>query len=337
MPTVANVSDTPLRDSSSTSPSEPGLTVIFVAGDSRSASTLLERTLGECAGICSIGELRYLWDRGLRRGGLCGCGVAIAQCSFWRDVLQPVLRSENRILLDEICRLQCKVDRPDRFLRTSHVSLRRFGRSLQQARQVYAQVLGELYASISDRTGCKIIVDSSKAPSHGSLLQQIPGIRLAVVHLVRDCRAVMFSMQRRKAWPTAEGGQQFMPTYNPYKGAIRWTLVNTLLHQMARQGTAYHLLRYEDFVRQPKTAVEDLAAEFGLPEIQTSHITENTIQLSQSHSISGNPNRFTSGEITIKLDDEWRAAMPRHQKLFMTALAAPLLLRYGYLNGGRHE
>jgi hypothetical protein len=268
---------------------------------------------------------------------MCGCGATLSRCPFWRDVSRPVVPVEDRKLLDQICRLQRTVDRPDRLLRTSSLSWRRFGSTFQQARQAYTQVLGELFESISHRTGCKIIVDSSKAPSHGSLLRDIPGIRLAFLHLVRDCRAVMFSMQRKKSWPTGDGNQNFIPIYNPYKGSIRWTLVNMLVHRLASQGTPYHFLRYEDFVRHPQAAVEAIAAAFGIPEIQTSHITGNSVELSRSHTVSGNPSRFEWGRIAITLDDEWRTAMPRHQRLAITTLAAPLLFRYGYLSGGRYE
>jgi len=47
-------------------------------------------------------------------------------------------------------------------------------------------------------TGARVIVDSSKVPTGGAALFQMAGITPAVVHLVRDPRAVAYSWRRPK-------------------------------------------------------------------------------------------------------------------------------------------
>jgi hypothetical protein len=46
--------------------------------------------------------------------------------------------------------------------------------------------------------------------------------------------------------------------------------------------------------------------------------------------VAGNPNRFKTGQVTIRLDDEWTRRMPRTRRLVVRALLWPFLLRYGY-------
>jgi hypothetical protein len=58
-------------------------------------------------------------------------------------------------------------------------------------------------------------------------------------------------------------------------------------------------------------------------------IGERTARLEPNHTVSGNRSRFSTGEVTFRLDDEWRrrAAVRRTA---VTGLALPWLQRYGY-------
>ena len=55
------------------------------------------------------------------------------------------------------------------------------------------------------------------------------------------------------------------------------------------------------------------------------------ISLSLDHTVSGNPGRFRKGTIELRADEEWKAKMRGADKNVVTALTAPLLLKYGYL------
>ena len=62
--------------------------VIYITGAGRSGSTLLSNILGQLPGAVSVGELYYLWARGLEDNILCGCGTPVRDCHFWTRVLQ---------------------------------------------------------------------------------------------------------------------------------------------------------------------------------------------------------------------------------------------------------
>jgi hypothetical protein len=55
------------------------------------------------------------------------------------------------------------------------------------------------------------------------------------------------------------------------------------------------------------------------------------LSLSVDHTVSGNPSRFRTGNIELRPDEEWKVKMRRADKNVVTALTAPLLLKYGYL------
>ena len=62
--------------------------VLYIAGPSRSGSTMLDLLLGELDGYVATGELRNLWGYGLLDGWLCGCREPMKSCPFWRSVLE---------------------------------------------------------------------------------------------------------------------------------------------------------------------------------------------------------------------------------------------------------
>ena len=42
--------------------------------------------------------------------------------------------------------------------------------------------------------------------------------------------------------------------------------------------------------------------------------------LGNSHGLSGNPSRFSHGEITLRPDEAWRKRMPQRDRVVVTAL-----------------
>jgi hypothetical protein len=63
---------------------------------------------------------------------------------------------------------------------------------------------------------------------------------------------------------------------------------------------------------------------------ETPFLGERTVALSPTHSVKGNPNRFRTGIVDLRLDDEWRHAMRPSERRLVTTLTLPLLRRYGY-------
>lgn len=296
---------------------EDKIKVLYVAGWGRSGSTVLGNILGQLEGFVHVGELLYVWERGLLGDWSCGCGAPFRECEVWGAVLKKAFGDTDRIDLPEMARL--RVDS----VRTRHLPLAFVPggeRVLKPRLDKYSGTLENLYRAIRSSTGCDVIVDSSKFPSYGYLLEQIPTIDLRVVHLVRDPRAAAYS------WVRAQSRNY------PARSSLLWMAWNVAAEAFWRPSPErYALLRYEDFVAKPR---ESVGRVLELVQEETSSlpfVDEREVRIEVCHTVSGNPNRFRTGPIELRPDEEWRTKMKKKDRALVTALTWPLLLRYGYL------
>ena len=303
--------------------------VIYIAGAGRSGSTLLSNLLGQLPGAVNVGELYYLWERGLRDNILCGCGTPVRECPFWVSVLR---RTEQAMGVDNLEPLLAAGVQGARTRYLVLMSTAAGRRRFVTRSQPFVHVLRHLYRAIRDETGCRWIVDASKFPTYGYLLTRTPGLQVSVVHLIRDARAVAFSWQRRK--PSPDSGGELFGRMSTSRSALIWDTWNVgaeLLGRLQPSG-AYCRLRYEHFI-------QDAAGELGniitMSDLQTGAenvVRDGVVTMRQAHTIGGNPVRFEK-TMTLRLDSEWKRAMPPAQRRLTTLLTYPLLRRYHY---GRH-
>ena len=122
-----------------------------------------------------------------------------------------------------------------------------------------------------------------------------------------------------------------MSHLSPAMAAARWVAVQSQAGLLRRCGLPVTRMRYEEFVRHPRAAVEAALADIGLaaPSAHLAHIGDGRVVLGTSHGLSGNPSRFRDGEITLRADETWRTSMSRRDRLVVTAIGLPLMLRYG--------
>jgi hypothetical protein len=309
------------------SPSK-AIPVLFIAGAPRSGSTLIERIIGGQQDLCPIGEAQFIWDRSFADNQLCGCGSAFHECPFWRDVSRrafgaPPSAFDATVPLGQKTRVD-KAHLP-------WLVLRRRPARYQASLDAYASNLTRLYTAVLASANRKIVVDSSKDHRHGQTLSRIPGIELHVIHLVRDPRAVAYSWRRVRTRPEIHWKEAEMPVDPIATTAQRWILLNLQLELLSRSASTYSRVLYEDFVRNPADELSRILAPFGRPSAATiAQLSEGSVTLEPTHTVSGNPMRFRHGDIEVKPDVEWQQKMPARDRLAVTALTLPLLRRYGY-------
>jgi hypothetical protein len=301
--------------------------LISIGGASRSGSTLMGLLLGRVGGFVNVGELRYVWSRGYRQNMLCGCGVPFRDCSFWRSVIERAYGRFDSVPLPELRSLHARVGQIWHL--PALVSRARTGRFERDVRRCVAH-LAELCDAIRSVSGASTIVDSSKLPSFCYLLGRTSGGRCMLVHLVRDSRAVAFSFMRRKRKPDIHWTEAYMKRFSPLQSAMDWNGLN-LAMELIRIGrnVPCRYLRYEDLADDAAGSLSTLLPE--LPPDGWTGLDGDAIPLEPNHTVSGNPLRFTSGELRIRPDTEWRLRMKNGDRSFVTAATLPLLIRYGYL------
>jgi hypothetical protein len=299
--------------------------VLYIAGWGRSGSTLLDLVLGQIHGFTSVGELRYVWDRGLLDNDLCGCGAPFRECAFWQAVFDAAFGGFDGVDAREMLRLRSDVDlaRYDGWLLIGgprHNGLRRRA-------EPYRAAMAQLLRAIHDVSGCGVIVDSSKTPCHGAVLLALANVELYVLHLVRDARAVAFSWRRQRR--VNDRATEFAQ-HSLRRSALMWLVENAAAHRFEGAAAGYCLMRYEDFVAEAKTQVLRAVRMIGPQEPDLSFIGSASVTLRARHGISGNPAKFITGEVSLRRDDDWHVAMTAAQKNFISLITAPLLLRYAY-------
>jgi hypothetical protein len=305
--------------------------VLCILGWGRSGSTLLGRIAGQMEGFFLVGELRYIWDRGLIENRLCSCSRTFVDCPVWHEILSRVPLEDGHLSAARMMELR------EEGLHTRHLLLAptREGLRSRVARMgEYTEALEKLYRAARNVSGSRVIVDTSKFPSYGYVLQSTPGIDLYVLHLVRDPRAVAYSWaSRRKPKPDHgdAAGKRFMTPHGLFESALVWSGWNLSIERIwRREPQRYMLLRYEDFVENPRHAMSDVLRFLDEEETELPFFDERKVLLDASHTFSGNPDRFQSGVVEVAPDEGWRRQMSAVQKATVTVLTLPGLLNYGY-------
>lgn len=314
--------------------------ILYIGGHGRSGSTVLGQTLGQIPGFVNVGEAWQVWYRGFRENEHCGCGQPFRSCGFWRAVGDEAFGGWDNINVDKMVALRPYFKSP-RY--APHYALAAktgvHSRKMNTLIEECEPTLEQLYRAIQRVSGAGVIVDSSKRFSYAVLLSLLPFADLRVVHLVRDSRAVAYSWARSTESAAAKkraGGRILTARLSPTRQSRAWSLQNYLYDFLS--GFA-HLsrLRYEDFVDDPAFYLAETLIRLGFDDEAGSLpiVRGREIPLAVDHTVSGNPVRFRTGTMELRPDEEWKVKMKGTDKNVVTALTAPLLLKYGYLGRKR--
>lgn len=310
---------------------EQRVKVLSVVGAGRSGTTVLASILGEVDGFVGAGELRWLWERGVVAGRPCGCGAPPLECPVWGPVITRTLGGLGRPAAPEAVADIVAAQHEVAHWRSYPRLLRAVdGQGSWEALRLVRQVTGGACAALAATTDARVLVDTSKRPADTAVLAGVPGIDLYVLHLVRDPRAVVHSWRRAKEY-TAAGQTGTIGTRGLAATVRRWTSNGLWAEALRRQmpPSRWLFLRYEDFVARPRPAVERILAH--VHEAGPAPFTDDhTVALHPNHIVAGNPNRFTTGSVAIRADDEWRRSMPRRDQRLVGVMTLPLAVRYGY-------
>ncbi len=300
--------------------------VLYIAGTGRSGSTLLAGLLDGLDGHVAVGELRYVWSRGLVENQLCECGAPFRGCPFWTAVFEEAFGGLDEARPQEVARLAARVDRLRHIPRLAVPDLRSvpFRADLEEL----GEVLRRLYAAVLSVSDGSVVVDSSKDPSYAYLLWACPSLELSLVHLVRDSRAVAHSWTRQKVRREIHWKLEHMRRRPPSLSARRWLQYHLVLEVLERRVPRSLRIRYEDLAADPEAAVARVA------ELTGASVPAAPLRTRPGHSMSGNPMRF-DGPQPVRPDTAWVEDMAPDDRRLVTAVTAPLLARYGYLGRRR--
>lgn len=303
--------------------SDNRVTVIYIAGLGRSGSTLLAELLSRRSGFLSVGELPKIWHHGWRDDWCSADGHHFSTSPVWRNVLQR-LRDLDPDFSEEKALKVC-----DRMRERRNWIPLQFFLGLTDARSpAYRHQFDLLYRALSEVTHSSVVVDSGKLPYHAALMARSNSVRLKVVHLVRDPRAVAYSKQRQKFNLNAgshRGAE--MRREHALRVSMRWVWHNILVRLVCLRCRNTLFVRYEDLVQEPQQTLEKISTALGL-EIRDGTGFES--KRANCIAFTGNPSRFGSDAGKIKPDLEWTSKLPLPQAALISLLTAPVRLWFGY-------
>lgn len=315
--------------------------MIYIGGMGRSGSTLLDRLLGQVPGVQGLGELAQIW-KCVATDEQCSCGRQFSTCDFWQAIGEKAYGGWNNVDVELMLRRQ---QRLETLRGNPRLVIGRMPANSRQELLDYADHYTRIYQAAAAMSGAKVVIDSSKSPGRAFFLRWLPDIDLRVVQLVRDARGVAYSLTKK-----SKNGVR-LRNRRPAASAMNWTrlqlafeLLGWLSRRAERRTRSARLstdelprcrlmrLRYEDLIVDPLSCVRAIAAFAGVPlaEADLRHIGTGQASLRAAHNVFGNPMRFTTGDVGLRVDDAWMSHLPPAQKAMVTGICGPLLTRYGY-------
>ena len=306
--------------------------ILKIVGAGRSGSTIISNIIGQIPGAFAVGELQYLWMPGYLEQILCACGQTVTQCAVWSAIFKQAFGDVAGVDRE---RLHALYLQNTRGLSGMSAILRSTARKPQPLLD-YLAYLERFYAAIAAVTGCHLIIDEAKHPTYSVMLDMIPGLQCYTLHLVRDARAVVYSMQRKIITRTTQGQVSFMIN-SASRTSRDWIVSNVLAEWLGRMERAPRLfMRYEDFARHPEALTRQLLGFIEEPA-DLCPVHGHAVDISDSHIFASNPVRFARGNVEIRLDDDWQRELKARDKALTTALTLPLLWRYHYPVRAQHK
>jgi hypothetical protein len=309
--------------------------VLCLAGTSQNGATLLTRMLGRLPGFVAVGEIGYLWDKGLIENVECGCGVAFRSCPFWTKVGDAAFGGWDRVDASEAVWLRGAVKlkgRPLAQARAVPLLIRpQLSRSYRRGLDAYGDLMTAVYGAVVEVSGGAVVVDSMKQPAHVYMVRTLAGVDLRVAHLVRDPRG--FANSNLK-WVRRQGDseREYRTRRPPWKATALWDFTNLAFEAMAPLGVRAARVRYEDVVFRPADELRRVAAlcDVSLGPEDLSFVSGTRADLPPDHLVAGNRMRLASGWTELRADEGWRSSLTEPQRRTVAAISWPLMRAYGY-------
>ncbi len=222
--------------------------IIYIGGVGRSGSTILGSQLEQNGLGFAAGEVVFSLSS-KRPEVPCSCGTSYADCTVWSNVAS---KSKPAAVVESL-------EGPGPSLILGGLALlstrlaHRAARILVQRSPLYSDANLELFEHISEATGASCIIDASKRPVRALLLAHVfdPG-HFQVIHLTRDPAELSRSRANdlRRTGFSKYGKRMWL-------SHLEWTVKHAMMLSFFEKGEAT-LIRYEDFVSEPRREIERL-------------------------------------------------------------------------------
>ena len=262
------------------SQTNPDLSIVYIAGNGHSGSTLLDMIIGSAPKCFRAGEITHFARDGISHE-YCSCGSTVRNCEVWQSVYES-WKTSQRLTVEDYHQLDFRFER--------NKTLPRLLKNLISPSsdfQAYIESTETLFKAIQAVTGASLIVDSSKSAARILILGSFSDVK--VLHLTRKFTGVMHSLTRFHPRDLTKGVRVHLHPTRPLRALRDWVLNNALVLVLSI-GVERHLIHYSELIRDPSSVLSMFDADF-------SNITERN--LAPPHMIAGNMIRLSKD---VRLD-----------------------------------
>ena len=263
--------------------------IIYIAGDGRSGSTILEMILANIPGSISVGECHRYWIRFYEGDTLCGCHSQIKECVLWKTVDK---------------RLKTEFSSYDPLTFQQQVKEIQFYKNFKNIPELihskewasFSKMVKRYYNLIAEISGNPVIIDSSKSVSWAYLLHHLDFCDLRVIHLERNLTSVANSWKKEIVLPEYYNKTEYMPIKSNSLIIKSW--LKTKLMASTLRKFPYFFIDYETLCSDPNDSLLQIQKFIG------ESFNINVMRSQPNHGIGGNPVRTTSNNGAIHISNE---------------------------------
>jgi hypothetical protein len=286
----------------------------------RSGGTILGRILDCSDDIIFVGNIKDFWRKGLKRNNKCSCGERFETCNFWKNVTKEYINSFPSINIEEVTKEFQQIEKWSNYFKLKKIVFNKKDNSLKPLLEKFLEHNEKLYEIVSNLSGKKIIVDSSRNTGRLLALSLLNEFELYPINIIRDPRGVINSLINKD-----------ISNYNE----IRHSSILNLLHWNAKNYFSMNIMEglnttssinilYKNFTVQPATVIEELKKMFNCTLNYEVDSGKFSINLGAGHIFSGNRERHKSGKIIITEDIEWKEELSWLHKVLTLIISVPL-------------
>lgn len=272
----------------------------------------MDQLLGSNKDAVSVGEIHWVGaylnqDRDIYdpvHPLVCSCGEDLNQCEFWQQVADRSGRPLDRLRLvprffdtgtkrpgERPISARFKSSIKRQITQNPHWYRQHWVQSLLASQQL-ARDSTALYDAISDVSGARCIIDSSKSAFRFRSIYDANPNRVRAILLVRDYRAVVHSKVSR--------GRRLE------SAALGWKHKVIQMEELTKdlsQGDVFRL-KYESLCQDPPGEIQKLCHFLGLEYSETMLVRPT----GGIHHLGGSPSKFDRSKTEIQLDQKYLGA-----------------------------
>jgi len=260
--------------------------IIYIAGDGRSGSTLLDSILSNIDGSLSVGECHRFWIRFYEGETRCACGKMITDCELWSDVDKQLRQRFDDYAPEQFKKRVQEIQQYRNFKKIPVIVV-------SEAWQSFCEQVKAFYEIIASHTKNGVVIDSSKSVSWAYFLEQLAFSELYIIHLERNLPSVANSWRKQIVLPEYTSKEVYMPVKSIVLSTKSWLKIKVMAKRLKR-ADHYLFVSYEKLCAQPDLWLQKIKAfvqeDFDLSQLH----------MLPTHAIGGNPMR-AKGDDSIKI------------------------------------